>query len=432
MRKNGKIPPHFLYFLENECIEVTDFHSGTLSSIGRDSYDRMVVKFPYSIKTLEIQVIFDNLDYSIPPDFVLTKDEKIYIDYKQVTKEWVFKESSSLYNALNKIKEFYSLHQHKRLKEETSKALGNSNNNYNDSNDLGNTNIFTYINKLYDRIKSRFSTYKNIPKSLCYIDVIINYDSKQNSSNNQDDRYNNHIIISYCADLYIRSRNINRAPIINIYIPITYDMKFYMDVKTPYFVSINDFKVPNDYYNLSEASEVIQMFENSLIEHFRLMQLREVFVNKVIEANIGFPLEVDTYSFSKFTLYFNYNKNNMNVIANSSLKKINPGGNGNNNITPAFNTGTDTGNEKKNSNSNNVAINNTALQQQNIASQVAHNFLLHFAFKNKEVELQIINSDLLRMMFKKKFDNYSTEKEISKILNVVLYSINDVIQGVKK
>jgi hypothetical protein len=467
MRKNGKIPPHFLYFLENEGIEITHFRSSNFA--GKDSYDRVIVKFPYSYKTLDMQVIFDNLDYSTPPDFLFVKETltnnniNINIDYEEIIKDWNFKESSTLYNSLNKIKEKYSIHQEKKFKEEIKNSSLNSNNNINEEmenfnlisnrNDSETMSIFEHIDKIITKIKSKFINYKQIPRSSTFLDLVLNYGVHNFNTNNNlygqnlnknktfekvkenNLRFDNHIIISYPVDFLIRSRNLNRSPVINIYIPITYDMRFYMDITTPHFVSFHDFKISNDFFDLRNFNEVMIKFENQLFDYLREMQLRENLITKIIEANIGFPLEVDTYNYSKFSLYFNYpgNKSNLNPSSTSSFKNTSIGTTVTNKeretpyggkITP-FKTFTP-------SPMQNLQIpisDNPSVQLLNT------NFILFFSFAkdDKKLEFQIINCDMLRMIVKKRFDylNSGSEREINNLLSIVLQTILENIQKKK-
>ena len=142
MKKNGLIPPHFLYFLENEGIEFTDFKSGNMNK--KENIDRMIVKFPYSSRELDIQIIFDNYDYSTPPDFIILKDDNFIIDYQEIIKEWNFKESSILYKTLNKIKETYSLHLENKFLAEMSKK-----DNLSDYNQQYYSNNYSSIKEIY-------------------------------------------------------------------------------------------------------------------------------------------------------------------------------------------------------------------------------------------------------------------------------------------
>ena len=114
MKKIGVIPPHFIYYLENEGIDVIEFKSSDFYS--KTNYDKIIVKFPYCSGTLDIQVIFDIIDRSSPPDFVLLNEINSYMDYGEIMKSWNFKESNMLYLLLLKIKEMYSIEQEKSLR----------------------------------------------------------------------------------------------------------------------------------------------------------------------------------------------------------------------------------------------------------------------------------------------------------------------------
>jgi hypothetical protein len=272
--------------------------------------------------------------------------------------------------------------------------------NFGDDSDV--TNIFEYIDKMISKIKSRFVNYKQIPKSGCFLEIFLNYGGNSNHMLSKDvpEKYSNHIILSYPVDFLIRSRNINRAPIINIYIPITYDMKFYVDVKTPHFVSISDFKINTEFYDLKTFNEVLPRFENYLIDYLKDIVVRETVIHKIIDANFGFPLEIDTLNYSKFSLYFHYNKNSMS-LANSSFK-----GKGVSPVTPTPNP-------------------NSQL--------LCNNLMLFFSFikEEKKLEFQIINCDVLRMIAKRKFDYSASEREINNLLSSILETILENISKKK-
>jgi len=380
MRKSGKIPPHFLYFLENEGIEICDFRSSNFAR--KDNYDRVVVKFPYSITTLDIQVIFDNLEYSTCPDFVLVKENSFPINYSSITQEWNFKESSTLYNSLNKIKECYASEQERKLFEEI-----NDYKQLNDSQYGDHASIFLYVEKIIHKLKSRFANYKQIPLSSCFIDINLNY-GQHSQKKDFPEKYANHIIISYPADFLLRSRNINRSPIINIFIPITYDMKFYVEIKTPHFVSLGEFKFLCDFYELKNYDGSLNKIENNLFECLKDLKTRELVINKILDANFGFPLEIDTLSFSKFSLYFHFNKNNMS-LANSSFKA--------------------------------KGLNQTST----VTQSYANNLLLYFNFlkDEKKLEFQIVNCDMLKLIAKMRFDYSSSEIEVNNLLSSILETL---------
>src|SRR5690349_17966260 len=98
MIKKGIIPPHFLHFIHNEGISAEDFRPGNMTN--KDVYDRFIVKFPFSIYYISIQVIFDFFDQTSPPDFILIRDENMIIKYSEIMRDWNFKDSSSLYRVL--------------------------------------------------------------------------------------------------------------------------------------------------------------------------------------------------------------------------------------------------------------------------------------------------------------------------------------------
>lgn len=177
MKNYGKIPPHFLYTIESEGIQISEMKSSNLAL--KESFDRMILKVPYCNRTLDIQVIFDSINISNPPDFILIKEENLLLNYTEIIKDWNFKDSSTLHHCLLKLKNLFSLAQEKRLKEEIEKNAfkaaadaddihmrddtGNYN-HYKDADDFSNAvpNLWKLIDKVFFSIKSKMSKYKNV------------------------------------------------------------------------------------------------------------------------------------------------------------------------------------------------------------------------------------------------------------------------------
>jgi hypothetical protein len=414
MRKNGIIPPHFVFYIENDGIEIIDYKSGNMTY--KDPCDRMVVKFPFSIRNIHIQVVFDKLDYSTPPDFILVNEDSIIMKYSEIIKDWNFRDSACLYNSLNKIKDLYSKEQERKLMEIIQisyinyKEINAINQNigvYNDNPiniEQSNYNIFESIEKLIKFLKNRFNSYINVNKSNCNLEIIVNYgnysinNSDISSSISPKEVPKNHIIISYPVDYLIRSRNINKNPMINIYIPITSDGYFYVDVMTPYYVNIPDLKYQNENGQLNNFYEYLVKYESLLLEYFREMQLRETIIKMIIDANIGFPLEIDTFAFNKLCLYFNYNKNHLN-IGNSSLRV--KGGNPGSSL---------------------------------LSYPVQYNWILSFSFIKDEyhkMEFIIIDADKTAIIYKKKFEYSANEREMNNLIHQVLQGVLELLNPVE-
>jgi len=153
MNKIGIIPPHFLFFLKNEGIDITSFQSSNF--LLKNNYDRMIVKFPFGSTTLDIQVIFDNIDITSPPDFLLltNNNEELIINYDKIINDWNFKDSNCLYDCLLKIKKFYEISQEKKFLEIIQIHNNNKKNNNNGDNNNNNINNLKRIN-LYDTINN--------------------------------------------------------------------------------------------------------------------------------------------------------------------------------------------------------------------------------------------------------------------------------------
>jgi hypothetical protein len=319
MKKNGIIPPHFEYFLQNECIDITDYKSSNFAL--PESFDRIIVRFPFSISTLDIQVIFDNLDYSAPPDFIPLNDN-FRISYYDIIDSWNFKDSSSLYSSLLKIKEIHSKENEKRL---IALNMGD--------------NILTIINFL----KMKLNRYSHLKREERVIDILINH-KIENTQN---------IVFSFPADINIRSRSINRQPMINMMIPY-YSNFFSLSVKLPHFLdSIN---IPIEDYNLSQYEDAIYKMEKLVIAHFQTIRTKENIINQIITYNIGYPLEIDTYGFNKFSLYTPYNNKNL---------------------------------------------------------------ILSFAFIGNKIDFQLIDSDKVNVLTQSSLDYGETEKDINKLIQSI-------------
>jgi hypothetical protein len=341
MKKNGIIPPHFIYFLENEGLILSDYRSGNLSM--KDSYDRAMVSFPYSVITLNIQMIFDYLDYSAPPDFIITNSENFYIDYNSIISSWNFKDSSSLYNAICKVKAAYSKEQERVLFEQL------DSNQYNDK-----------IRKIVTNLKIKFNKYKN--KDETYVDILYNY--------RKDEMV--YTVISFPLDILIRSRSVNRYPVANVMIPVNFD-NFFITIPIPDHIAGYENKLEE--YSIKDFDDVVGKLEKGLAAHFRSMRVRENILNKINTSNLGFPLEIDTFNFNSCSIYFHYNKGSTNLNANKSLK-----GKFSSNVVATAYSGGDN------------------------SSTSINNFILQFLFKGSKLEFQIVDCDKLTILSKEQFD----------------------------
>lgn len=389
MKKNGIIPPHFLYFLENEGIDIIDFKSSNFDSI--DAYDRIIIKFPFCSSTLDIQAIFDNVETSLPPDFIILNECDCIISYKDIVKEWNFKESASLYQALKKIKDYYSNDQEKKLYQLIQKSQ-----KQNESNNSMDQNSLIFIDSIITHIKQRLKSYKQLPRSSWFCDITLSY-----SNQSKDSKQLSQVEMSYPLDCLIRSREINRAPVINIIIPINKEMTFFVDLVLPHFVSRETITFAQDMFNLYDYQSHLHNVESTIIRNFNAMHAREKVITKIIETNIGFPLTIDTFNFLKLNLYCHH------------IKTINV-------------------NE---SNANNINAVAQLKQQINSITSIDCNFLLHFLFskdENSKLEFQIIDCDQLSVLMRKKIDYGTTEREINNVLHLIVSTILDCFQAKKK
>jgi hypothetical protein len=167
----------------------------------------MIVKFPYSNNYIKIQIIFDFLNNSKPPDFIIIDENNnnFLLDYFYISNDWNFKESSSLYFSLLKIKNSFTKLQNKRLIQEIEKNLksseensnfdmnmnndsnmnmnfnGNENNEYN--NDI--RYLWQFIKSIHNRVVKKIQnyTYMNSNLNLNQNEKLINVSKQSNLSN---------------------------------------------------------------------------------------------------------------------------------------------------------------------------------------------------------------------------------------------------------
>ena len=437
MKKYGKIPPHFLYYLENEGIKITDLKSSNLSL--KELYDRMIVKLPFSTRTLDIQIIFDNLNCSVPPDFLFVKEENFLMDYNEIIKDWNFKDSSTLYNSLAKLKLIYSLNQEIKLKEEVEKFTKTNNTNIKSKDDDFNyseiVEIWKNIQKIYLKIKNKTKNFKNIHnKNKCFYkansldefninevqsikddnsncEIIVPEINFNLNTQNDFTDYKNFVTISYPLDIPIRSRNIPRYPHVNLTYYFNYEMKFKLELSSPNFVNIQNFKIKPDLHDMRNHEYTIDAFETSVIDYFKDMNFRELIINRIINMNLGFTLEVDSLGFRKLVQYIFCNEN-LNIT-----KK--------NEITPNLL-------EKKNSKNNivNNSMSLSALSMSSIQNVFYFNLVVCYNFDKDDAKVLnaiIIDSDKLSTYNQKKFSFNNTEKDLEILINSIFeFVINNV------
>ena len=394
MKKTGVIPPHLMYFLQNEGIEVINFCSSNF--ISKDSYDRFIVKFPFGVTTIDIQVIFDNTDSSSPPDFILLNNFDYIIDYDQIISEWVFRDSSSLYNSLLLIKKIYEEKQQQKLLEIISHAI-NKENQYQGNKENSN---YPYILEMYNFIKSCLEKYRNLPKNNRFLDVQLIYNNNEKFCNN----FNNikgqltSVKLSYPLDCLIRSREINRTPILCISININFQNDFSYELILPNFVSYEVINLKKFSGKLVNFKQHIKYVEQGILDSCSVMRNREFVITKIIESNIGYPIQIDTLGFLTLILYFHHSKTIINQTQNQN-------------------------------------INNFQNNQSKTSKNLDFNFLIYFLFNkddNSKLELQIVDCDQLTILQRKKIDFGISEREINNVLHFIASNIMDCIQSKKK
>ena len=257
MKNNGIIPPHFLYFLENEDIEIKNLKSGDCNN--PNSYDRAIIKFPYCNSTFDIQIIFSNLDYSLPPDFIpLVNCDQLIINYTTLIKGWNFRESSSLYYTVKKIKDEYA----NIMIKKAIYFLDDKN----ASEDHNHENIYNYLSDWLN-----FLMNKPNGKSL---EVALNFDKKYE------------IAFSYPVDIIIRSRSIERRPILNIICDMA-DMTYSISLKVPKYITIDslDLKFNETLKDFRSFKGIINKYEVNITEYFQKMANRELLTQKILNMS---------------------------------------------------------------------------------------------------------------------------------------------------
>ena len=128
------------------------------------------------------------------------------------------------------------------------------------------------------------------------------------------------------------------------------------------------------------------------------MRNREFVITKIIESNIGYPIQIDTLGFLTLILYFHHSKTVINQTQNQN-------------------------------------INNFQKNQSKTSKNLDFNFLIYFLFNkddNSKLELQIVDCDQLTILQRKKIDFGISEREINNVLHFIASNIMDCIQTKKK
>ena len=296
MIKLGGIPPHFVFFLHNENILISNFESSSMKKEFGE-YNKMLVHFPYCLTEITIQVVFDPFDNSLPPDFIIIKNGDFLISYKYITENFSFRNSNSLYLSLFRIKLLYSIEQENLLTRLLTQEMDNQTDDMMNNNLLNyKYTVYEYINKILFYIKTNFTGYWNIPKILQKCDVSID---KTNYIFNQ-------VTISYPLDFIVRGCKIIRTPQLNICIPIdsNFDMKFWIELGLPRNTGRAGLNILKENEELSNYKTYINGYERFVIQQLTNMKQREEMITSIIEEEIGFVLEIDTLDFLYCAIYF--------------------------------------------------------------------------------------------------------------------------------
>ena len=379
--KFGHIPPHFLKFLEDEEILIKNFKSSNLKF--KDEFDKMTVFYPYCNKNIIIEILFDNINNSNPPDFIIINNGNFLIEYNKIIKNWNFRDSSSLYFCLFKIKKEFSIRQEKNFREicEEFRIFPHNKSSFlkNVINIKQKEEILDFCEKILFFIKNVVNEYSKISGIFKVVDIYIEYDEKNKNEPHL-------IIFSYPLDIYLRSKHIKRMPYVHICIPIdNIDKKFWMELTLPNYISKDYFHFLKEHESLNNFKRYIKGFDNYIYVQIINMNNREEMIKNILNMEIGYPLEIDTRNFESFSLLFIY-----------QLKEIK---NGKTKITNK-------------------------------------NFILKFLFNNEEkkiFEVQILDTIILTILIRRKINYFNnSDKDKVQIVNLLLSAINKCIKQGKK
>lgn len=291
----GHIPPHFIYFLQNEEILISNFQSSSMKK-QFDVYNKMIVHFPYCLGYIEVQVIFNMYDNTLPPDFIIINNGDFLISYKSITENFSFRNSSSLYFTLLRLKQLYSIEQEKMLMCIIKEEGDNQTEFEGTTNYLNYKNmVYEYIDKILYYIKTNFSSYVIISKTIQKCDISI---TKTNDTISK-------ITLSYPLDVYVRGKNISRTPMMNICIPVdsNFDLKFWIELVLPYYTGKEGLNIMKENEELSNFKSYINGYEKFVLSQIENMKLREGMISYIIENELGFILEVDTFDWLYAAFY---------------------------------------------------------------------------------------------------------------------------------
>ncbi len=100
-------------------------------------------------------------------------------------------------------------------------------------------------------------------------------------------------------------------------------MKFKLDMQIPSFINISTLRniKANEYFDIKNFEYIIENYEITVNEYFKDMNLRETIINKLINLNIGFTVEIDSSGFRKFSQYLHINEfSNIKFKSNIDIK----------------------------------------------------------------------------------------------------------------
>lgn len=268
----GIIPPHFLYYLEKEKIQVFSFSSTDFQS--PENYDKAIVKFPFANSFLDIQIIFDQFDYSVPPDFILLNDTTP-INYAEVIKNWKFKDSNSLYDSLHKIKEEYSKHMITNIKHIS------TNQRFDHREEA---NIAGDIIKIIEWLQVKIKNY-TVLTTQNSIDVLWNAKYSNSNARGSID-YKFETAVSYPLDILekINDSGPKTAPRLNMVFNMrNQEGRFDLSLTCENLYVME--RINNQISNVKRFKEDISIYEGKVIEVFRELHSRQSLIKRIIDSS---------------------------------------------------------------------------------------------------------------------------------------------------
>ena len=124
---------------------------------------------------------------------------------------------------------------------------------------------------IYYYLRDWFNFFYNKSKN---VEVYLNFDQKYE------------MIFSYNVDISIRSRNIERKPILIIVTDMA-NMTYSISLKVPQYISIDslDLKFNESFKDLRNFKNIVNKYELNILEYFQKMANRELLTQKILNMS---------------------------------------------------------------------------------------------------------------------------------------------------